>query len=206
MEKNSQKNLLKMSGIIARYLFITFNFQQLILQKPKETKSTENGSVPLPTAQKGSPAVLKSLKPYTLEDEIQGRLNARNLCEKVRLCRYGHVTYCILQTKIKLLQKNPEHRIGVKNAYYSNAKEVQSHPFFQNISMKHLKAGHYYPPFQPDVGQFRSRNLRTYDLFSKKQFMLKTSLTSSNFQQSKVSLLEKKTRTFIRNSTRDVFR
>ena len=49
------------------------------------------------------------------------------------------------------MQKDPEYRIGVQNGYYSNAKEVQSHPFFQNISMKHLKAGHYYPPFQPDV-------------------------------------------------------
>merc|ERR1712176_1078734 len=55
---------------------------------------------------------------------------------------------------------------GVREGFYSNAKEIQAHPFFQTISIKHLKAGHYYPPFQPDQKAVYAKDVLDIEQFS----------------------------------------
>ncbi|XP_068430091.1 G protein-coupled receptor kinase 5 [Clinocottus analis] len=46
-----------------------------------------------------------------------------------------------------LLIKNPKERLGCRA---SGGREVQSHPFFQNINFRMLEAGLVEPPFKPD--------------------------------------------------------
>jgi len=124
----------------------TKDYARELAEKKQKEKVSENGSA----GANGCPKLatkLKLLEPLTIEEEENGRLAAKDICQK-------------------LLQKDPNQRLGVRNGYYSNAKEVQSHPFFATISMKHLKAGHYYPPFQPDQKAVYAKDVLDIEQFS----------------------------------------
>lgn len=162
-------------------------------EKKQKEKVSENGS----SGANGCPKLttkLKLLESLTIEEEENGRLAAKDICQKVIILIYldyidPFSSYHKLDSieLFQLLQKDPNQRLGVRNGYYSNAKEVQSHPFFATISMKHLKAGHYYPPFQPDVSSFGISALvglmLILKLFSKKPFMQKMFWILNNFRR-----------------------
>lgn len=124
----------------------TEEYARELSEKKQKEKSSENGSSGINGGQKTFFGLIH-LDPLRLEEEVQGRVAAKDICQK-------------------LLQKDPVNRLGVRSGYYSNAREVQSHPFFATISMKHLKAGHYYPPFQPDQKAVYAKDVLDIEQFS----------------------------------------
>jgi len=66
----------------------------------------------------------------------------------------------------RLLSKTPVGRLGVRQGYYSNSREVQSHPFFRSIAFKRLKAGLLKPPFEPDQKAVYAKDVLDIEQFS----------------------------------------
>ncbi|XP_075996261.1 G protein-coupled receptor kinase 5-like isoform X2 [Genypterus blacodes] len=62
-----------------------------------------------------------------------------------------------------LLTKDPKHRLGSGG---SGAREVQAHPFFQNINFRMLEAGLVQPPFKPDPRLVYCSDVQDIDEFS----------------------------------------
>lgn len=60
----------------------------------------------------------------------------------------ARITGFFFSFQLQLLTKNPKHRLGCQS---SAGRDVQSHPFFQKINFRMLKAGLVEPPFKPDV-------------------------------------------------------
>lgn len=66
----------------------------------------------------------------------------------------------------KLLSKSAGSRLGVRQGYFSNAKEVQCHPFFKKIPLKQLKAGLLKTPFVPDQKAVYAKDVLDIEQFS----------------------------------------
>jgi len=80
-------------------------------------------------------------------DKFADQPDARDICER-------------------LLSKTPSTRLGVRQSYSSNPKEVQSHPFFKAIPYKRLKAGLMKPPFVPDHKAVYAKDVLDIEQFS----------------------------------------
>ncbi|XP_034752019.1 G protein-coupled receptor kinase 5 [Etheostoma cragini] len=62
-----------------------------------------------------------------------------------------------------LLNKDPKQRLGSQR---SGGKDVQSHPFFQEINFRMLEAGLVTPPFRPDPRQVYCSDVQDIEEFS----------------------------------------
>lgn len=83
----------------------------------------------------------------TFNDKFNENTLAKDICEK-------------------LLSKSPGTRLGVRQSYFSNSKDVQSHPFFKTIPYKRLKAGLLKPPFVPDQKAVYAKDVLDIEQFS----------------------------------------